>query len=151
MTQANQALNSLTEAYVEQPAIVWLNMSGDVTITWDESNKEVVRALVEQKMAEGYSFFILKPRFLKFLGNRKVPLKNASDMDRASGVVMPDAVVNTMVERLGDPQLEELVRKGKARLAPVQRPKSLDTSRRAKNADEVLNSQALAIRPIVGG
>lgn len=151
MTNTDQDLGNPAEQYLEQPAIVWLNMSGDVTITWDEGNKDVVRALVEQKMAEGYHFFVLQPRFLKFLGNRKVPMKKASDMDRASGVVMPDAVVNTLVERLGDPQLEELVRKGKARLTPVQRPKTLDTSRRAKTADEVLKSQALAIRPVVGG
>jgi hypothetical protein len=53
-----------TEAGI-QPSITWLNMTGDVTITWDEQNKEAVLELVRAKMKQGYTFFIwatVKPR-----------------------------------------------------------------------------------------
>lgn len=133
------------------PAITWLNMSGDVTITWDEGNQEVVRELVKEKMAQGYSFFILKPRKLKVLGNKKVALTHISQLENAKGVVVPDSVVTSLVDRLGDAEVESVVKSGKAHMAQAPRSASLDTTRRARTADEVVNSQAVAVRPIVGG
>lgn len=37
------------------PAITFLNMTGDITISWDRDNEAAILAMVEQKMKEGYS------------------------------------------------------------------------------------------------
>ena len=68
-----------------QPSITWLNMSGDVTITWDATNRERILALVREKMNQGYTFFILKPRAFKLLGQKKVKLTDPAQRhpDRA--------------------------------------------------------------------
>lgn len=130
------------------PSITWLNMSGDVTITWDASNIDSVRALVEKKMAEGYSFFIIKPRMLKLLGNKKVALRNTRDLEGATGLVVPDSVMASMVEALGDPDVTWTVAQGGARLASAPRG---ETARRATSAAEVLANQSVAVRRVVGG
>lgn len=145
-------MNAISEQAAEVlPAITFLNMSGDVTITWDESNRAHVQELVKRKMQEGYSFFILKPRALAFLGNKKVALKNASQLDSAVGVVVPDAAVESIVSNLGDADVENAVRSGQARLAAAPKGSGKDAVRRAQTASEVLESQSMAVRPIVGG
>lgn len=157
------------------PAITWLNMSGDVTITWDDSNRDAILALVREKMAEGYSFFIITPRLLPIFGDKQVPLTDASQLDKAKGVVVQDGLVADIVsrldnanvkplpqraptaapapaqaKRLGDAAVEQAVHSGKAKLALV--PKSnLETTRRATSAEDVVQHQSVAVRPVVGG
>ena len=53
-----------TELTTIEASITFLNMTGDITIAWDDTNREQMLALVQEKMAQGYSFFILQPRFL---------------------------------------------------------------------------------------
>ena len=88
------ALNQASASVM--PAITWLNMSGDVTITWDESNREAIIALVAQKMKDGYSFFILEPSALG-LGTKKTALKKPSQLNKAVGIVVPEAQVASIV------------------------------------------------------
>ena len=147
---AAQASASTPAADFVTPSITWLNMSGDVTLTWDESNREQILALVNRKMKEGYSFFVLTPRFISVLGNKKSKLTNASQLDNAVGVVVPDSQVAAIVKHLGDPDLETAVQKGTAHLHSA--PKSnLNTTRRATSAEEVVSNQSVAVRAIVGG
>jgi ribosomal protein L12E/L44/L45/RPP1/RPP2 len=133
------------------PAITWLNMTGDVTITWDESNREQIVELVKQKMKQGYSFFILKPRAIARLGNKKIALKDESQLKDAIGVVVPDSQVSAIVAKLGDPEVETVVKRGAAVLTLVPKTQSLDTTKRAETAEEVVEAQSVAVRPIVGG
>lgn len=41
-------------------SIVFLNMIGDVSIYFDENNREAVLDMVRKKMKEGYTFFLLQ-------------------------------------------------------------------------------------------
>lgn len=134
-----------------QPAITWLNMSGDVTIVWDASNREKILELVRQKMAQGYSFFILKPRLIPIFGNKKVPLTKASQLRDAVGVVVRDDQVSTIVGQLGDKDVASAVQGGHAAIAALPKGRSMATTRRAKSAEEVLTQQSVAVRAVVGG
>lgn len=133
------------------PAITFLNMSGDVTICWDDSNKDRIRELVTQKMAQGYSFFVLTPRAIPFLPRKKTRLTNPRQLDSAVGVVVTDDVVEAIVGNLGDTDVEAAVKSGAAVLAPAPATRSHNTVRRASSVDEVLRQQTLAVRPITGG
>lgn len=133
------------------PAITWLNMSGDVTITWDDSNRESILQLVEQKMKEGYSFFVLTPRVIPILGNKKVKLTNVNQLDKALGVIVPDSQVASIVSNLGDAAVEHAVNSGAAMLATVPTKGPVHTTRRATTASEVVESQTVAVRAVVGG
>ncbi|MBU9200397.1 hypothetical protein KTD31_03390 [Burkholderia multivorans] len=132
-TQAN------TLETVEQPSITFLNMTGDVTITWDATNEAAVLALIEEKMKAGYSFFILKKVAFGLLGSRKVQAKSMAEVARAGSVVVDDAGV------------EAALAAGKVSLAEVPKTATLDTVRRAKTAQEVVRHNTVAVRRVVGG
>ena len=133
------------------PAITWLNMSGDVTITWDNSNREAVIKLVEEKMKQGYSFFVITPRFIPIFGNKKVALTDPKQLQKAVGVVAVTEVDSSVAVELGDKAVSALVKSGNAAIAKISRERQHDIQRRAKSAKEVLTSQTVAVRPIVGG
>ena len=138
-------------AVAVQPALTFLNMSGDVTIAWDESNREQIIELVRRKMAQGYSFFVLTPRVIPVLGNKKVKLKKESQLDKAVGIVVPDDQIDALVAQLGDVDVADAVRHGHAGIAKAPSSRKLDSTRRAKTAEEVVTSQCVAVRPVVGG
>lgn len=135
------------------PAITWLNMSGDVTITWDDDNRDAIIALVKEKMAKGYSFFIITPRYFPVFGNKQVKLTDPQQLDKALGVVVPDSQIAEIACKLGsvgDEALDKVVQSGQAQLASAPKAK-LDTTRRAQTAEEVVQHQSVAVRPITGG
>ncbi len=133
------------------PAITWLNMSGDVTITWDAENRERVLELVRAKMAEGYAFFVITPRLLPFLGNKKTLLTDPGQLDRVKAVVVPDDQVESLVARLGDKDVARAVAAGAAHIGRAPRAANATAARRARNAEEVVRRQTVAVRPVVGG
>ncbi|MCC5612635.1 hypothetical protein LC612_39575 [Nostoc sp. CHAB 5834] len=140
------------------PCITWLNMTGDITITWDKAHEADVLNLIEQKMKDGYHFFVLKPRFLPFLPKKKVALTSADQLAGATSVTLVeegaakalDALGKEMAPKLDDAELEAGVRSGKLSLLKGGKS-SMVTSHRTKNPEEVLRSQSVAVRPIVGG
>lgn len=144
---------SNVETTVDQfvPSITFLNWSGDVTITWDSQNAEAIKKLVEQKMKENYSFFILKPRFLSFLGNKKVPLRSAQDVANAKGLVVPDATAAEFMKSVRDQDVAQALHQGQA--VPAKAPSTVEhvTVRRAMSASEVLSGQTVAVKPVVAG
>ena len=104
-------------------------------------------------MKEGYSFFIMKPRMLSFLGKKKVRAGSLEEVAQAGSAVVADADFYRMMDKLKlhDPAVEAAVAEGKAHLTKSTTPVDNATIRRAKNASEVLSNQTVAIRPIVGG
>lgn len=134
----------------DRPAITWLNMSGDITITWNESNEDAVLAMVEKKMKEGFSFFIIKPRALGLLGNKKVKAKSISDVKKAGQAILADEDFDGLLARLHDSDVEKVVSNGSAKLAkPSTGEKEMVT--RARSAKEVVRAQSVAVKPVVGG
>lgn len=133
------------------PSITFLNWSGDVTITWDAQNAEAIKKLVEQKMKETYNFFIITPRCLGFLGNKKVPLRNLDDLAKAKGLVVPDATAAEFMKSVRDADVAQALHQGQA--VPAKAPKTVEhvTIRRAQSASEVLSNQTVAVKPVVGG
>ncbi|KVP17416.1 hypothetical protein [Burkholderia ubonensis] len=138
---------------ISQPAITFLNMTGDITISWDASNEAAMLALVEQKMKEGFSFFIMKPRFLSILGKKKVRANSLEEVAAAGAAVVDDADFHRMMDRLKlhDRAVEAAVASGQAQLTKSDGQVDRDTIRRAKTPAEVVRHQTLAVRPIVGG
>lgn len=136
---------------MNERSIIFLNMTGDIQITWDEQNEDAILALVEKKMQEGYSFFILKPRALGLLGKKKVALESIEDARKAGSVVVPDALAEKVMAKLDDEDLEATVAAGKARVTSRSKVVDIDTARRAKTAQEAVSNPSVAVRRVVGG
>lgn len=127
-----------------RPSITWMNMSGDVTITWDDQNKEAILEYAREKMTEGYSFYILKPK--KMFGfereaKQKVTAKNFDKLAEGSrGIVIPDAALN------------DLLQSGRAKLKDGQKgDRKHEIARRVKDPKELLDHDTVAMKPLVGG
>lgn len=140
------------------PCITWLNMTGDITITWDKAHEAEVLKLIEQKMKENYHFFVLKPRFLPFLPKKKVAVTSADQLVGANSVTLVeegaakalDALGKEIAPQLDDAELEAGVRAGKLSLLKGGKS-SVVTSHRTSNPEEILRSQTVAVRAVVGG
>ncbi len=136
-----------------QPAITFLNLTGDVTITWDADNEAAMLALIEQKMKEGFSFFVLKPRVLSILGKKKVRAEGIQDVAQAGSAVVPDCEFQRMMAKLElhDPAIEAVVSAGQASLTRPTLTLASNSIKRAQSAADVLCNQTVAVRPVVGG
>jgi ribosomal protein L12E/L44/L45/RPP1/RPP2 len=144
--------NDQAEGGVETPSVTFLNMSGDVTITWSAENRERILELVREKMKQGYHFFILKPRPLaSVFGNSKERLTQASQLKGAVGIVVPDSQVAAIIQQMGDKDVANVVQQGHAAIAQAPRTQTHDTTRRAATAEEVVKHQSVAVKAIVGG
>lgn len=141
-----------------QPAITFLNMTGDITISWDASNEAAMLAMVEEKMKQKFTFFILKPRFLAILGKKKVRANSIEEIAAAGAVVIDDddfqrLEIKEMMGRLNlhDKDVEAAVATGKAHLTKSDVPVDRAMVRRAATAEEVVRNQTVAVRRVVGG
>ena len=133
---------------VERPSLTFLNGSGDITITWDEHNKEKIIEMIKNKMAEGYTFFTTKKIPLVKL-YRKVKVTEAS-LDKCEHVVIDDDAFEKMVKSVDDSDVAEQVRSGNASFA---RPKMFGRAEPVLERDprKVADSKAIAVRKVAGG
>ena len=129
----------------------FLSGLGDITIAWDEQNKEHILAVIKKKMAEGYSFFTTK----KYLFGKISRKSEITDRDLRRGkledIIITDEEFEKMVSDMKDEDIASLVRNKHASPAKVKGKKEMTTLVRAKKAEEVLESQSVAIKPIRGG
>ncbi|MNR71855.1 hypothetical protein D3C71_25330 [compost metagenome] len=141
------------------PSLTFLDMSGDVTISWTPDSEDAILSLVEAKMKQGYSFFILEPRKLGFipLPAKKVPVTSIAQARVAGRVSMPEEDVNRGVNRMlanakvDDPEVGRLLASGQAQLAQVGEKQPLNTVSRATTPQQVVRHQTVGVRPIWGG
>jgi len=63
-----------------QGQIKFLNAFGDITIEWEEKDKEKMEKLIQEKLDEGFQFFIVKKRFFGLLGSSKKKIKTTKDI-----------------------------------------------------------------------
>lgn len=143
------------EPYDGRPSLQFANYSGDITITWDEDQEDLIKKLVEQKMAEGYTFFILKNRPTKIgnalFGKKREELKSSKDLDKAESLTIPTAATEAFVKALNDPEVAQAVLNGNAQLTKgTKRNKSTEMVA-TKDVEEVVKNKAVAVRPVVGG
>lgn len=148
---------SITES--NSPSITFLNMTGDITIAWDKSSEEAVLLLIEQKLKEGYSFFVLKPRKFGFipLPSKKVAITSIVEARNAGHVRMLDEDVLSVLNepaaplQLDDASVEALIQRGNGYLIrPLGQPEQAEPFKISK-ASTILKHQSMAIRPLAGG
>lgn len=129
----------------------FLNMLGDITIQWDEQNKEHVLEVIRRKMSEGYVFFTTK-KYLFGQIKRQSEVTNR-DLNRGliNHIVIKDEEFEKMMKDMNDPEIASLVSKGSARVGKISKGKEVETFKKAKTPEEVIQSDCVAIRPIQAG
>jgi ribosomal protein L12E/L44/L45/RPP1/RPP2 len=143
----------LEETPVEEmnlSCITFLNKTGDVTITFDAQNAEVIKELVRKKMAQGYSFFTMRKLLIDSIQvKRKIKPKN---VDSITSVIIDDATFEKLVNDLDDKDVAEVLLAGSAQMVKLKGKKVFDAIKVAKTPEEVVESEGtLAFRKVVGG
>lgn len=113
-----------------------LNGTGDVTITWTAENEESMKALIEKKIKDGYSFFVVE----KIFGI--IPHKTR--------VTSIDQVKLGSKLLLQDNDALRLFEEGKIEVEKTEGRK-YDTKHRTEDVDEILKSETLGIRRMAAG
>lgn len=136
----------------EANALTFLNMTGDITITWSPENSDKIKALVKKKMAEGYSFFSMRKVVIESVKvRRKV---GAKGIDTLNNLVIDDETFEKLVKGLDDRDLADTLRLSAGTLAKRKdsNPRKFEGGKRLTSPEEVVKSkQALAIKPMQGG
>lgn len=112
-----------------------LNETGDITIGWSEADDATMLPMIEEKLRQGYSFFIVK-------GEDEVRLKRVDQIGASRTVIMADKEA----ERLFAAGKVGLVEKAKGMVRGT-----VETIRRATSAEDVVKNDTVAMRPFAGG
>lgn len=147
----NAAAETLAETRLN--SITFLNMSGDITITWDDSDEErkaKVIALIRKKMSEGYNFFTTKR--VPILGIERKVRVSKKNIDTLEKLVIPDNEFDKLVASIHDRDAAELLSTGDAKLAKRKDDKrQREMIQRLDKAEDVAKQQSLAVKPLAGG
>ncbi|MBS7703259.1 hypothetical protein [Chelatococcus asaccharovorans] len=119
-------------------ALTLLNEQGDTSITWTEDQDDEMEAIIEKKMAEGLTFFIVEPRGFGLLPPRKTPLSDATDARKHRALMIKDEDLSRFVSSGSGDVV-------KTPAEPVRK------SRVSRNAKEIAISQSVAVKPMRGG
>jgi hypothetical protein len=120
-----------------QRCLTFLDATGDITLVWDEDTDEKMCKIIEARMAQGFKFFVLKPRKIAILPPRKVRAKTIKDVREAGAVTILDEDINTLFMN-GD-------------IRTIKADNDIETLHRSQDAKEVSRSQAVAVKPARGG
>ena len=116
-----------------------LNEAGDTTISWTEDRDDEMEAIIQKKMDQGVTFFIVERGRGKTLMQRGPRLENSTDARKARALVIPDEDLAKFVAS-GAGTVE------RASDAPIK------TSRVSRSAKEVARSaDVAAAKPRRGG
>jgi len=114
-------------------SITWLNETGDVTLEWSKDRDEVMKKIIQQKMDEGYSFFIVKRR-----------------VDTSYQKVSSVAQIKNCKITITDKEAEQLMSGNGVGLSALP-PGDMTTEGRATTATQVSRSKSVAVKPMRGG
>ncbi len=112
--------------------LTMLNESGDTTISWTEDLDDEIERIIQKKMDEGCTFFIIEREH----GARR-KLDDAADARKHRALAIPDDDLRKFVE-------------GGA-TATVTPDAKITKSRKAANANEVAKNDSVGVRPRKGG
>ena len=129
-------------------SITFLNMSGDVTITWDDSNREEMLELIRKKMKDGLKFYEIKEVPLIKVQYKK-KLVSEKRLTEINSVSVKDA---DAAKLFGDSDIHAAVEKGVATPARLKGDATVhETTKRLDTAEEVVKTNSVAVKPIKGG
>lgn len=114
-------------------SLTMLNESGDTTISWSEDLDDEIADIIQKKMNEGVTFFIIEREH----GSRQ-RLENVIDAFKHRALAIPDD------------DLRKFVESGAAVAGPTPE-EPIKSSRVSRDAKEVAKSKSVGVRARKGG
>lgn len=129
----------------------FLNLCGDITICWDEQNKDHILEVIRRKMKEGYVFFTTKKYLFGQIKRKGEVTERDLRRGKLEDIIITDEQFEKMMADFDDADLATLVKNDKARVGKIKKGKDLQAMKKAKTAEEVVESNSVAMKPIRGG
>lgn len=141
-----------------------LNVTGDVTIAWDDENSKDIKNWIESKLKEGCTFFIVEKKF-GFIPIKK-KISSAIDLPSKGEVKISDSDAASFFKteskplmknnngnnlKLGDIGAESLVQNGFARAMPKEKSVKNKVKKIALNAQEIMKNDTMCTKRMMGG
>lgn len=117
---------------------ILLNEHGDTVIRWDESNDEKMREVIEKKLREGMTFFIIEPIFFDVF-KRKKKTKDIDEIMERREIQLKDEDFNSLIFN----NVVETVQRDS--------PREIVTKGIASTVDQVINNTTVAVTQRKGG
>lgn len=118
-------------------SLIFLNSMGDIEITWDSTDDDIMREVIQKKMDEGIKFFVYKPLFGTFL-RRRSQIKTVDDLTKHSITVK-------------DEDIEHLFKTGKVQFSRREGSFKDTAVVRVTDAATVARGHAIGVKPYAGG
>lgn len=118
-------------------SMILMNTSGDVTITWAAEHESEMRSLIEQKLKQGYTFFIVKKKCFGLV-KHKEKLIDVNQLKVGADLL------------LRDEDAIKLFTDGKVK-ATKNKQRDYETEGSSKDVDLILKKDTLAVKPIAAG
>jgi hypothetical protein len=122
-------------------SLTFLNNSGHSALTWSPKVDEVMREVIKRKLKEGWAFWILKPRALGFLPDRKIKVRTLEQAMESRSLSMDDD------------DFARLITEGTVQLVSTpERPDGwTDGAVQSKDPADIAVSNAIGVRNLSGG
>ena len=115
-------------------SLTMLNESGDTTIAWTEDLDDEIAEIIQRKMDEGVTFFIVEREH-----GTRMKLEDAADAKKHRALAIPDEDLRKFVDGGAT-----------ATVTPTPREK-ITKSRVSRDAEEVAKSNSVGVKQRKGG
>ena len=145
-----------------------LNITGDVTIGWDNETSTEVKKWIQEKLDEGCHFFIIEKQFKIF--NKETKVKSAFDLPKKGEVKLKDKDASKFLKatsapqmgkalptkertvNLGDEGANKLVNDGNAKHVPKSESFTYKIKKKiSKSVSEIASNNSICSRRMIGG
>lgn len=116
--------------------------SGDTSVAWDNEHDFEMKKIIEKKMKEGITFYIVKPRFGGLLGESKKKLTNVSQI-RENKVTVHD---KDMMKFFGVSGSGKMILNSTS-----DEEDTVEYVKQADSAEEVSQNHSVGVRPVRAG
>lgn len=131
-----------------------MNITGDITISWDNSTSEEVKKWIQSKIEEGYTFFISEKKCFGLINSKK-EINNIQDLNNSKGEIKLDSkqekdFILNINSYSGDKGVEKLINTKKVK-AKRTKKKYLNSNKVSTSVEEIVKSDSICMKPMMGG
>lgn len=144
-------------AVMEQPiteetySCMFTGPLGDITLVWDDRNKERVLEIIRKKMDEGVVFFTTKKYMFGKIKRKSEVTERDIKRGTLTDIIITDEEFEKMVKDIKDKDLATLVAKDGVSVGKLQGKRDLSAMKKLKDPEEVAKTNSVAIKPLHGG
>lgn len=129
-----------------------MNITGDITISWDDSSSIEIKEWIEKKINEGYTFFLIEKKCLG-LFSKKTNITKKEDLMNKKGEINLTGKLEESFNKISLSADEGIQKLSRKKLINAKRNdlSNIKTTKVIQNLEVILVSDTLCVKPMMGG